>query len=196
MFHVQKSLGDGTHIDRWQPKLNFPFIQIFLKRTALGFRPGRRRRWMEFGRFGLILWRKLRKRMLALNQPQNIARSRQQAWELLYDLSTFSEASYRACRIIRSHQVTDIEVYAMVRLSNSLEQPIKHGVRKLLQSALKYRKISWPVSSLPLRLPFLAHDSCKYTTVASTSSFSIQASAGSVSSSQRKGQRSASSVHC
>ena len=97
--------------------------------------------------------------MLALNQPQNIARSRQQAWELLYDLSTFSEASYRACRIIRSHQVTDIEVYVTVRLSHSLEQPIKHRVRKLLQSAVKYRQMSWPVSSLPLRLPFLAHDS-------------------------------------
>ena len=40
-------------IDQCQQKLNFPFIQIFLKRTALGFRPGRRRRWTEFGRFGL-----------------------------------------------------------------------------------------------------------------------------------------------
>ena len=29
---------------RWQPTLNIPFVHVFLKRTALGFRPAEQRR--------------------------------------------------------------------------------------------------------------------------------------------------------
>ena len=50
-------------ISQWQPKLNYPFVQIFLKRTALGFRPARQQRFAAFSRFGVRLWRKLRKRL-------------------------------------------------------------------------------------------------------------------------------------
>ena len=56
-------------ISQWQPKLNFPFVQVFLKRTALGFRPARRQRFASFSKFGLRLWRKLRKRLFHSVQP-------------------------------------------------------------------------------------------------------------------------------
>ena len=56
-------------VSQWQPKSNFPFVQVFLKRTALGFRPAHQQRFASFSRFGLRLWRKLRKRLLHCVQP-------------------------------------------------------------------------------------------------------------------------------
>ena len=43
---------------RWQPKLNCPFVRVFLKHTALGFRPGKQRRHSSYAKFGIRLWRK------------------------------------------------------------------------------------------------------------------------------------------
>ena len=60
-------------ISQWQPKLNFPFVQVFLKRTALGFRPARQQRFASFSRFGLRLWRKWRKRLFRSVQPLDCA---------------------------------------------------------------------------------------------------------------------------
>ena len=50
-------------IDSWQPRLNFPFAQIFLRKTSLGDRPSRSRRLMSYQQFGRRLWRKVRKRL-------------------------------------------------------------------------------------------------------------------------------------
>ena len=66
-------------ISQWQPKLNHPFVQVFLKRTALGFRPARQKRFASFSRFGLRLRRKLHKRLFHSVQPLECAVQRRQA---------------------------------------------------------------------------------------------------------------------
>ena len=35
-------------ISQWQPKLNYPYAQVFLKRTAVGSRPARQQRFSSF----------------------------------------------------------------------------------------------------------------------------------------------------
>ena len=85
-------------ISQWLPKLNYPYAQVFLKRTALGFRPARQQRFASFSRFGLPLWRKLRKRLFHSVQPFECAVQRRQAWEILYDLSSFTRASFDALK--------------------------------------------------------------------------------------------------
>ena len=49
------------------------------------------------------------------------------------------------------------EIYSLIRLSNSLEEPGKTTARKALKSVCTYRNMSWPRSALGLRLKFTAH---------------------------------------
>ena len=137
-------------ISHWQPKLNYPFVQVFLKQTALGFRPARRQRFTSFSRCGVRLWRKLRKRLFHSVQPFECAVKRRQAWKILCDLSSFTRASLEAVKLLRSQKMVDDEVYAIVRLSLCLEEPLKTRVRSLLRSAHHQASLS---------LPFLSHGS-------------------------------------
>ena len=50
---------------------------------------------------------------------------RRQAWEILYDLSSFTRASFDAVKLLRSQRLVDDEVYAIIRLSFCLEEPLK-----------------------------------------------------------------------
>ena len=147
-------------ISQWQPKLNFPFVQVFLKRTALGFRPARQQRFASFSRFGLRLWPKLRKRLFRSVQPLECAMQRRQVWEILYDLSSFTHASFDAVKLLRSQRLVDDEVYAIIRLSFCLEEPLRTRVRNLLKRVAHYRKMTWPGHQQAcLSLPFLSHQS-------------------------------------
>ena len=147
----------------WRPKLNFAFVQVFLKLAALGFRPARRQRFASFSRFGLRLWRKLRKRLFHSVQPFECALpalQRRHAWEILYDLSSFTRASFEAVKFLRSQRTVDDEVYAIVRLSLCLEEPLKIHVRNLLKRIVQHRKMTWPCHQQAcLSLPFLSHGS-------------------------------------
>ena len=58
---------------------------------------------------------------------------RKQAWELLYDLASFTRQSFEAAKSLRSYRFVDTEVYAIIRLSNALEQPSQSRVRRLLR---------------------------------------------------------------
>ena len=58
-------------IGMWQPKLNHPYITSFLRRSALGFRPNKLVRQTVASRFGLRLWRKLRKKLHRQLQPES-----------------------------------------------------------------------------------------------------------------------------
>ena len=113
-------------IEAWQARLNYPFVQSALRRSAIGFRPAKRR-LTAYGRFGRRLWRKLRKRQFGA-----FALARLQAWDLMFDLSSFTLASFNACTLLRSGRFVNDEVYAIIRLSFSLEEPLKTKVRKLL----------------------------------------------------------------
>ena len=71
---------------------------------------------------------------------------RRQAWEILYDLSSFTHASFDAVKLLRSQRLVDDEVYAIIRLSFCLEEPLKTRVRNLLKRVAHYRQMTWPES--------------------------------------------------
>ena len=140
----------------WQPKLNHPYIISFLKRSALGFRPNKRVRLSAFSRFGMRLWRKLRKKLHTQNQPEIFQLKRRSAWEILFNLTCFSRAPFEEIKRLRSDRYVPDEIYSQIRLSNSLEEPGKTKARNALKSVCKYRNMSWPRSALGLRLKFTA----------------------------------------
>ena len=85
---------------------------------------------------------------------------RRQAWEILYDLSSVTRASFDAVKLLRSQRLVDDEVYAIIRLSFCLEEPLKTRVRNLLKSVAHHRQMTWPGHQQAcLSLPFLSHQS-------------------------------------
>ena len=88
--------------------------------------------------------------------------TRKEAWELLFDLTSCTQASFAAAQVIRSTRFTDDEVYALIKLTHALDQPARGRTLGILRSACKFRQMTWPTcSSSSLRLPFLAHASCQ-----------------------------------
>ena len=160
MHLLQRGLGDRTClIGMWQPKLNHPYIVSFLKRGALGFRPNRQVRISAFSRFGLRLLRKLRKRLHTQLQPEIFQLKRRSAREILFNLTCFSRAPFEEIKRLRSDRYAPDEIYSLIRLSNSLEEPGKTRARQALQSVRKHRNMSWPRSALGLQLKFTADPS-------------------------------------
>ena len=148
-------------ISQWQTQLNFPRATQYLKKTALGFRVSQKKRMSAFATYGLRLWRKLRKRLRGNCKPVVVAESRQTAWQMLYDLGSHTKASFNAAKIIRSHKrMTDAEIYALIKLSRSVENPTRAKIQRLLKSAVKYREtMHWPLTARPLGVLPLAHSS-------------------------------------
>ena len=48
---------------------------------------------------------------------------KQQAWSLLYDLASLTVASFEAAKIVRSARVSALELYALFRMAEIMEQP-------------------------------------------------------------------------
>ena len=83
---------------------------------------------------------------------------RRQAWDIVYDLSSFTRASFDAVKLLRSQRLVDDEVYAIIRLC--LEEPLKTRVRNLLKRVAHHRQMTWPGHQQAcLSLPFLSHQS-------------------------------------
>ena len=82
-----------------------------------------------------------------------------QAWEMLYDVSSFTRASFEALQVLRTDRFTDAEVYALVRLCLCVEEPLRSRARKLLRGVVRHRCMSWPSATMSLSIPMLAHDS-------------------------------------
>ena len=127
-------------IGMWQPKLNHPYITSFLRRSALGFRPNKRVRQTVASRFGLRLWRKLRKKLHRQLQPESFQLKRRSAWEILFNLTCFSRAPFEEAKRLRSDRYVPDEIYSLIRLSNSLEEPGKSKARKGLKSVCPVQK--------------------------------------------------------
>ena len=158
MFVLSTSMGHRTLFDRnVAAKLNHPYITSFLRRSALGFRPNKRVRQTVASRFGLRLWRKLRKKLHRQLQPESFQLKRRSAWEILFNLTCFSRAPFEEAKRLRSDRYVPDEIYSLIRLSNSLEEPGKSKARKVLKSVCQYRNMSWPTTLQGLQLKFTAH---------------------------------------
>ena len=98
----------------------------------------------------------MRKKLHTQLQPEILQLKRRSAWEILFNLTCFSRAPFEEIKRLRSDRYVPDEIYSLIRLSNSLEEPGKTRARKALQSVRKYRNMSWPRSALGLRLKFTA----------------------------------------
>ena len=108
----------------WQTPLNYPRAMALIKKTALGFRISSKIRASLCGTFGLRLWRRLHKRMHRRNQRFFVKSSRELAWGLLFKLESRTRAALDTSNLLRSRQTADEEVYALIKLSRNIENPI------------------------------------------------------------------------
>lgn len=65
------------------------------------------------------------------------------------------------CKALRSGQFTDVEVYAIYRLANNLEEPSRSRTRSLIKKVLGFRNATVPCPNFPPGVPFQAHDDFK-----------------------------------
>ena len=150
-------------ITQWQTPLNYPKAMQFLKKTALGFRVSRKHRMSAYATFGLRLWRKLRKRLHGQCKQFAIKDCRQLAWNLLYDLGSYTMASFKAAQLVRSNKKSDEEVCALIKLSRNLENPVRNKIHSILKSAVKFRgTMHWLSTAKPLEVLPLAQSSFTY----------------------------------
>ena len=105
-------------ITQWQTQLNYPRAMQFLK---IGLRVSRKHCSSAYAAFGLRLWPKLRKRLHGQCKQFTIKDCRQLAWNILYVLGSHTKASLEAARMVRSKRTSDEEVYALIKLSRSVE---------------------------------------------------------------------------
>ena len=76
---------------------------------------------------------------------------RQLAWNIFYDLGSYTRASFVAARLIRSKKLSDEEVSTLIKLSRHVENPVRHKIHSILKSAVKFRgTMHWPLTAKPL----------------------------------------------
>ena len=99
--------------------------------TTLGFRVSRKHRKSAYETFGLWLRHKLQKRLHGQCKQFTIKDCRQLAWNIFYDLGSHTRASFEAAPFVRSKKMSDEEVYALIKLSLSVENLVRHQIRSI-----------------------------------------------------------------
>ena len=62
-----------------------------------------------------------------------------------------TKASFEAARLVRSKRMSDEEVYALIKLSRSVGNPVRFRIHRILKSAVKFRgTMHWPLTGRPL----------------------------------------------
>ena len=145
-------------ISSWQPALNHPFILKFLKLKSEGWMMQLRKNRQGSVKLSPRLYQRVRRRLFSLGSVPSPHSFQEQAWRILYQISLFTRASYEACKRIRSGEFHTLEVYALYRLANHMEEPGRSRVKSLIGKALLFRNATVPKNNLPLHIPFLALD--------------------------------------
>ena len=121
-----------------------------LKKTTLGFWVSRKHRESAYETFGLWLWPKLQTRLHGQCKQFTIKDCRQLAWNIFYDLGSHTRASFEAAPFVRSKKMSDEEVNALIKLSLSVANLVRHQIRSILKSAVKSRgTLRWPYTAKP-----------------------------------------------
>ena len=69
----------------------------------------------------------------------------------LHGTSYHTKASFEAARLVRSKRMSDEEVYALTKLSRSVENPVRFRIHSILQAAVKvHGAMHWPLTGRPL----------------------------------------------
>ena len=104
------------------------------------------------------LYQRVRRRLFSRGSVPSPHSFQEQAWRILYQISLFTRASYEACKRIPSGEFHTLEVYALYRLANHMEDIGRSRVTSLIGKALLFRNATVPKNNLPLHIPFLALD--------------------------------------
>ena len=80
-------------------------------------------------------------------------------FQFLHRLGSPTKQSFHASTLIRSNSFSDVQVYALYRQTNILEEPHKTKAGSLLVAALNFRKLPIPPAVRPLLVRPLAHSS-------------------------------------
>ena len=145
-------------ISSWQPAVNHPFVLKFLKLKSEGWMMQVRKKSQGPVKLSPRLYQRVRRRLFSLGPVPSPHSFQEQAWRILYQISLFTRASYDAGKRIRSGQFHTLEVYSLYRLATHMEEPGRSRVKSLIGKALLFRNATVPKNSLPLHIPFLAHD--------------------------------------
>ena len=145
-------------ISSWQPALNHPFILKFLKLKSEGWMMQLRKNRQGPVKLSPRLYQRVRRRLFSLGSVPSPHSFQEQAWRIVCQISLFTRASYEACKRIRSGEFHTLEVYALYRPANHMEEPGRSRVKSLIGKALLFRNATVPKNNLPLHIPFLALD--------------------------------------
>ena len=148
-------------IQVWQPRYNHPWIYK-LHPTSTHRTTRVSCFTSQFTYKSRRLWQKVRRRLSTLKILQCYAHSNTNvtsSWKFLMDLAAGGELSFRTSSILRSSQFSALHIYALLRMSNHLDDPPRSLVRSLLKKNLQFRQAALPKAPRPLVLPLLAHAS-------------------------------------
>ena len=151
-------------IQRWQPKLNYPFVAKELVKKAHGLVPARQQPHLQKppDTIAKQLFKKIRRRLQGQKrQLVNTLPKQAQFWKILYAISSDTKQEYDASRELRSGKHDNETVTLLYRLANHMEQPWRSKARARLRRVLKFRNATVPKFNLPLKIPFLAHETFK-----------------------------------
>ena len=80
------------------------------------------------------------------------------SWMILTVLAEKSLASFNLQRRLRSCSYSLPHIYALIRLSNNLEEPPKSLVQSILSRILNFKGGLAPPKARPIKIPLLSHD--------------------------------------
>ena len=153
---------ESTLIQKWNPTLNYPFI-LKKRITKLGPDYSRSVRQIasSYSAPGNRLHRKLRARLHKMGALSLYSSEKQEvhsSWMILTTLAEKSLASFNMQRSLRSCSYSVPHIYALLRLSNNLEEPPKSLVQSILSRILAFKGGLAPPKARPIKIPLLSHN--------------------------------------
>ncbi|CAE7585122.1 unnamed protein product [Symbiodinium sp. CCMP2592] len=149
-------------IQRWQPKLNYPYVTKELVKKAHGLVPKHQQPHLRHppDSLGRQLFKKLRRRVQG-QRPSlvNALPKQAQFWKLLYSISSDTKQEFEVSKELRSGKHDAETVTLLYRLANYMEQPWRSKARARLRKVLQFKNASIPKHNKPLKVPLLAHAS-------------------------------------
>ena len=105
-------------------------------------------------RYHKRMWRRVRRRHGKLFWSSPRHQSHRQCWELLLKLAGRTYWSYRAQRYLRTRRFHDMQIYALYRAADSMEETAgRCRVLSLLHRVMKFRRMRRPPQGPPVALP-------------------------------------------
>ncbi|CAE7328151.1 tauD, partial [Symbiodinium sp. KB8] len=149
---------------RWQPKLNYPFVTTELVKKAHGSVPARQQPHLQKPPDTLAkqLFKKIRRRLQLQGQQQQLLNTLPKQAQSTPSPATPSRNTMHPVSLeLRSGKHDNETVTLLYRLANHMEQPWRSKARARLRRVLTFRNATVPKYNMPLKIPFLAHNDFK-----------------------------------